>query len=492
MMEYLLVAGLFTVVALAAVMFILKINFLPALIAGIIVIGGINPLVYHVGSEISKEQATTFNEYWNGYETAATRNDRTCTRDGSCANTYQCDPHTERVRKTRTVTDSKGKSKTESYYVEETQWHSCPYSTQESSFNIETTVQSFSIASNVMTGAPYRLGTGMPGGTQGAPQAWLDAKARIDAGKPGPVTAVKDYKNFILASQKTLFSEYADNIEDMKAKNLLPSLATGVVSQYQANKAYKVGDANVPLFGDYITDVAYLNGAFGKDLHGDLHVVFAPENIENGKDDYMNTLMAYWQSEAMGKNALSKNTMVVLIGVKQDGSEVAWAKAATGMPLGNEALMTQVASDLKGKKMDSNLIGRPTFDISNKSIVSTNGELENILWGSNKFSRVSMSGDGVDAAGFSYLKDEMEPTGWTVFWIAFFNFILGGGLIAVMVVLIVGEVLPTGFAHWKGTGNRQPSRFASSPLYGYSSSKSRFMSNSYRNKKKKRSSNLWE
>lgn len=492
MMEYLLIAGLFTIVALAALMVALKINFLPALIAGIIVIGGINPLVYFVGSEMSKNQASSFKEYWNGYETAATRSDRACTRDGVCANTYQCDPETERVRKSRTVTDSKGKNKTEYYYVQETHWHSCPYSTQESTFTIESTVQSFPIASNVMTGQEYRFGNGIPSGLRNAPQQWLDAKARIDAGKPGPVTAVKDYQNFILASQKSLFSQYANNIEDMKSKNLLPSLSTGVQNQYQANKAYKVGDANVPLFSDYITDVAYLNGAFGKDLHGDLHVVFAPENIENGKDDYLNTLMAYWQSAAMGKNALSKNTMVVLIGVKQDGSEIAWAKAATGMPLGNEALLTQVASDLKGKKMDSNLIGRPAFDISNKSIVSSNGELEKILWGANKFSRVSMSGDGADAAGFSYLKDEMQPTGWEVFWIAFANFILGGLLIAAMVMLIINEVLPTGFAHWKGTGNRQPSRFASSYFSGYSSSKSRFMSNSYGKKKKKRSSNLWD
>lgn len=488
MMEYLLIAGFFTVVALAALMVVLKINFLPALIAGVIVIGGINPLVYFVGSEAAKNQASSFKEYWNGYETAANRSDRACTRDGVCANTYQCDPYTERVRKTRTTTDSKGKTKTEPYYETETHWHSCPYSTQESTFTIESTVQSFTIASNVMTGQEYRFGHGLPG-LRDIPQQWLDAKARIDAGKPGPVTAVKDYQNFILASQKSLFSQYANNIDDMKSKNLLPSLSAGVQNQYQANKAYKVGDANVPLFGDYMTDVAYLNGAFGKDLHGDLHVVFAPENIENGKDDYMNTLMAYWQSGAMGKNALSKNTMVVLIGVKQDGSEVAWAKAATGIPLGNEALLTQVASDLKGKKMDKNLIGRPTFDLSNKSVISSNGELEKILWGANKFSRVSMSGDGADAAGFSYLRDEMQPTGWDVFWIAFFNFIFAGGLIATMVLLIVKEVLPTNFAHWKNTGSRNRSRVAPSPFYGYNFSTSKPFGTA--GKKKKRSKNLW-
>lgn len=487
MMEYLLVAGFFTVVALAAVMFILKINFLPALITGILVIGGINPLVYHLGSEISKDQASTFKEYWNGFETAANRSDRSCTRDGSCSHTYDCDPYTERVRKSRTVTDSKGKSKTEYYYENETRYHSCPYSTQESTFTVDTTVQSFTIASNVMTGSEYRFGRGIPGGIQGAPQAWTDAKNRIDSGKPGPVSVVKDYKNFILASQKTLFSEYADNIEDMKGKNLLPSLTTGVANVYQANKAYKVGDVNLPLYGDYITDVAYLNGAFGDDLHGDLHVVFVPENIENGKDDYLNTLMAYWQSEEMGRSALSKNAMVVLIGVKQDGSEVAWAKAKTGMPLGNEALLTQISSDLKGKKMDANLIGRPSFNVASKDVVSSNGELEKILWGTNKFARVSMSGDGADEGGFSYLRDEMEPTGWAVFWISFFNLLLGGGLILAMVLLIVFEVLPEHFAHWKNSGQIKSKPLAFSSAYGYSSSRSKSFG-----KKKKRSSNLWD
>lgn len=499
MMEYLLVAGLATVVALAAVMYVLKINLLPALVAGIIVISGINPLIYHIGSEISKDQASTFNEYWNGYETAASKSDRACTRDGSCAHTYNCDPYQERVRKTRTVTDSKGNSKQETYYVEETRYHSCPYSTQETSFYIDTTVDTFTIASNVMTGSEYRFGVGIPGGTQGAPQQWTEAKNRIDSGKPGPVTAVKDYKNYVLASQKSLFSEYSDNIDNLKSKNLLPMFSNGVYATYQATKAYKAGNVNLPLFGDYTTDVAYLNGAVGDDLHGDLHVVFVPENIESGKDDYLNTLMAYWQSEELGKNAVSKNAIVVLIGVKEDGSEVAWAKATTGMPLGNEAMLTQIASDLKGKKMDSTLIGRPSFNPATKEIISTNGELEKILWGENKFARVSMTANGADdnGSGFSYLRDELEPDGWAIFWISFFNFLFGGGLIAGMVMLIVGEILPSRFAHWKGTGNT--TTFASAfPSYSRSShgassySSGLYSHSSYGNRKKKKSDDFWD
>lgn len=500
MMEYLLAAGLVAVIALGAVMFVLKINLLPALVTGIIVVAGINPLVYSIGSEISKDQASTFKEYWNGYETKAYKNDRTCVKNGSCAHTYDCDPYEERERRSRTVTDSKGNSKTEYYYVTVTKYESCPYSTQETSYYVDSTVDTFTIASNVMTGPEYRAyERQIPGGRQGDPALWVEAKNRIESGKPGPVTAVKDYKNYILASQETLFSEYSENIETLKGKNLLPAFSNGVFSHYHANKAYKVGDVNVPLFGDYLTDVAYLNGAVGDDLHGDLHVVFAPENVEGGKDEYLNTLIAYWQSEELGKNALSKNSIVVLIGVKQDGSEVAWAKATTGMPLGNEHLLTQIASDLQGKKMDGNLIGRPSFNPATEEIISGNGELEKILWGDNKFERVSMTANSEDdnGSGFSYLRDELEPNGWALFWISFFNLLLGGALIGGMIALIIGEVLPSHLAHWKGTGvgssyARNRSAYAGSAYGTRSSYSSPYSNRSYGKVKKKKSNDFWD
>lgn len=452
MMGYLLVSGLVVVAAITALTYFLKINLVPVVLLGAVLVFGLNPLVYNVGSEITKDQATTFNEYWNGYETEAVRVDTACTIDGACAHTYDCDPYPVTVTKYRTVSDGKGGTTSQPYQDVEIHYHSCPYSQQETTFTVKSTVDNYTIASNVMTGGPYRTGSGIPGGqVTSEPAAWAEARNRIAAGKPGPVTAVKPYKNYILASQETLFKAYADNIEDLKGKGLLPAPSKGVYGLYHATKAYMVSGANVPLFNDYKTDVEYLDGAVGKDLHGDLHVVFVPENIESGKDDYLNTLTAYWQSKEHGKDAISKNAIIVVIGVATDGKTVAWAKATTGMPMGNEAMLTQIGSDLKGKPMDANLIGRPSMNPSDKKLIPSSGALEKILWGEHAFSRVSMSGGNDNGSGFKYLRDEMQPSGWDIFVMALVNTIVGGLMITGFIFLIINDVLPSKFARWKGT-----------------------------------------
>jgi hypothetical protein len=454
MMGYLIIAGLAVITALAALTYVLKINFLPVIGLGLVLVFGLNPLTYHVGSEIAKDQATTFNEYWNGFETEAVRDDTACYRDGNCRHTYDCDPYTVTVTKTRSVPDGKGGTKSEDYPDTETRYHSCPISKQETDFIVRSTVDDFTVSANVMTGDQFRWERSIPGGkVTEAPAAWTDAKNRVEAGKPGPVTAVKNYKNYILASQETLFKAYANNIDDLKAKGLLPAPSKGVYGLYHADKAYTVGGANVPLFNDYKTDVEYLNAAVGDDLHGDLHVIFAPENIEGGKDDYLNTLTAYWQSKEHGRDAISKNAIIVVIGVTGDGKSVAWAKATTGMPLGNEAMLTQIGSDLKNKPLDANLIGRPTMNLGDGKLAPSSGALEKILWGEHAFTRVSMSGSDTDdnGSGFKYLRDELQPSGWDIFGIALVNFLIGGLLITGFVFLVIHEVLPTKFARWKGT-----------------------------------------
>jgi hypothetical protein len=467
MIEYLLIAGVITAVVVFVGKFLLKINLIPVLMAFTLVAFGVNPLTYHVGSEIAKDQASTFNEYWNGFETAATKTVRECTYNGSCSHTYDCDPYTVYVPVT--TTDSKGNSTTT--MQPETRYNSCPVSTQESSYYISSTVDKknpFVVAANLMTGPEFRAyERRIPGGQQGDPALWTEAKARLDAGQPGPVTAVKTYMNYILASQDTLFENYSDRIEDLKSKNLLPTPSAGVFALYQASKAYKVGNANVPLFGDYVTDVSYLNGAVGEDLHGDLHVIFAPEDIEGGKDDYTNAVLAYWQSKELKRDAVSKNSIIVVIGASKDGQKVSWAKAMTGMPIGNEHLMVQLASDLKDKPLDKDLLGRPSFDIASKQVKASNGVLESVLWGVNKFERVSMTANGADdkGSGFMYLRDQMKPSGWEIFWISFVNILIAGLVLFGSLMLIVSDVLPSRFFSWKGS---TPSYKPSSDLFGYS------------------------
>jgi hypothetical protein len=419
--------------------------------------------VYAVTTAISKNDQQTFHEYWNGYETAATSTVLTCERDGSCRNTFKCDPYT--TVEIEYYTDSDGKQ--QSRMVTKTHYHDCPYSVEETSYYVDSTVETFAIASSLMTGAQYRFGHAIPGGQiSSPPQSWLDAKTRIDSAKPGPVTVVKNYKNFILSSERSLFKRYSDQIDSLVAEGNLPTPISGVVDTYSATKAYFVGTQPKDVDVAALTkDVAYLNGAVGNDLHGDLHVVFVDSGIADATD-YSNSLMAYWQdSKTHGKNAISKNAIIVVVGIdkysvpaeviipsaeptqpatvdgvpvpvdvipdatvapekptiKDGTSVVKWAKAFTGMPLGNEALLTQIESNLKGAVVDSNLIGQPTYDVAKSSVIHTEGKLETILFGANKFERVSMSANDENdsGSGFSYLAEEWVPDSGTmaiIFW----------------------------------------------------------------------------
>lgn len=457
MLEYLLLAGLITAAALFALSFFLKIKVIPVLIMGAIIICGINPATYNVGKTIYQNETSKFNEYWNGYETNAYANAVACQRDGSCRNTYQCDPYLVPVTHTRTVSDGKGGSTTQTYTVMETRYHDCPYSTEETTYYVDTTIETFTIAKSVMTGEPFRAyERNIPGGKQGAPQAWIEAKTRVEAGTPGPVTTVKPYKNYILASQDEFFEKYSDQIDVLKEKGLLPTPANGTYLTYQADKAYKVGDVNMKpaMFINLKNDLSYLNGAVGDDLQGDLHVVFVPADVEAGKDDYLNALMAYWQSEELGRNALSKNAIVVVLGISEDGEKVDWAKAETGMPVGNESLFTAIASQMKDAPVDENLLGHPTYNINSGEIIHSNGKLESILWGDTGFERVSMTANEEDdnGTGFEYLLAGINPEGWALFFIGFVNFLLGGGLMALVSWLILSRKVPSDLLHWNKTG----------------------------------------
>jgi hypothetical protein len=419
--------------------------------AGAVVLAMLAPLpVYAISTSIAKNNDQTFNEYWNGFETATRLDVQGCERDGSCRNTYSCDPYT--VVEIEFYTDSEGKS--QSRMVTRTKYHSCPYSSEETSYYVDTTLGSYTIGSNLMTGTPYRGGMGIPQGqVLSAPAFWTEAKTRVDAGNPGPVAKVATYKNYLLASESTIFKRYSNRIDEFRASNLLPDPTSGISGFYDASKAYFVGvDPKQVDIEEYSKDVAALSASFGTFLQGDLHVVFVDAESVGDPTDYGNSLMAYWQSHELGKNALAKNTMVVVIGVEsyvapaleealdpamptipvpiplplpenddsatlitpiipEGAGVVAWAKTYTGMPLGNESLITEVESNLKGEVLDGNLLGRPSYDIKNATMVESDGVLENMLFGKNKFERVSMSAldENDSGSGFGYLSDEWVP-----------------------------------------------------------------------------------
>lgn len=409
------------------------------------------PTSYSVTKSFAQNSAVgNYKEYWNGWEKSAVKSDVKCTRDGSCVNEYKCDREekTEWVTKWKSVPDGKGGSKQESYQVQETKviYHDCPYSKVETSYYVNTSASKapIMIAGDVMTGEEWRPSKDIPGGRQGDPQRWLDVQERTRANRPAPATAVHSYDNYLLGSQDATFKRYEGRIEGMRVEGLLPTLSKGVFDYYHATKFYAVG--NVSSGAQYADDVERINGAFGSEFQGDLHVVMVPSDMRYSQTEYIDTLMAYWQSAEMGKLALSKNTLVVVLAV--DGTKVVWADARTGMPVGNQGIISEIQSKMIGVPLDKNMIGSPSYDIQADKLNRTSGALEVILWGDVPYERVSMSADDINdkGMGFKYLMDAIQPSTGSL--------VLAGSA-SVFFGMIVVTLGMFGLSQWSFTGRRR-------------------------------------
>jgi len=386
------------------------------------------PITTVAGWNIAKADKLSFNEYWNGYELRADWQRIPCSRDGPCIREYSCDPYID--VHTRTVTDSDGNSHTETYT--ETHWHDCPYTTEEWTFTIATTIGDYLIAEHWLPTNPdanrWRATEGIPGNIpSGIPAFWLQVKERIDAGAPGPVTKRMQYDNYILASDKSILRQYSDKIESFKKQGLLPPVVTSVRDFYYADKVSFVGfsPANKT---EWQETLMRLNAALGTELQGDLHLIVVQNaSITAEKDAYITALKAYWSDpETFGDQAISKNSIIVVIGT-EDGSTVSWARATTGMPQGNEYMLVAIQNRIAGAPLTPQAVlgvVRGEFYWKEKDGekklkvrgLHGNGALENILWGlddpATKFQRVSMTSNDSDdiGGGFLYLNSEIEPT----------------------------------------------------------------------------------
>ncbi len=402
----------------------------------------ITPAVGKIGWNLAKQGNLTFNEYRNGWELAATADVTACTRDGSCRQTYDCDPYIVPVF----YTYSCGNNQTCTGVRFETRYHSCPYVNKETDYIIKTTLGSYAIAYGRLPDDPqankWRSGVSVPQyvigrAGVGAPPFWLAAKWRIDSGNPGPVTKRSEYDNYILASDRTILKQYSSAIEEYKKVNLLPSVQFGVYDFYYADKVSFVGyqPANLK---EWQTTLGYLNAAFGTELGGDLHLVIVLNDKVNANPDaYILALKAYWQNrEIFKRDTISKNSVIVVIGTK-NGITVEWARATTGMPLGNEEMLVAIRN-IKGIPLTpESVIGKVNgkFDLKKKTGVlgeRGDGILEKVIWGldepQTKFKRVAMTGKTGAGNGFIYLSNEIDITGWQKFWIIFVIFILSLGV----------------------------------------------------------------
>ncbi len=389
-------------------------------------------LVAFAGWAIARNNLITFTEYWNGWETSAVKTQITCTRDGPCRWEYNCDPYLCNPHPCNCVCtsrDKNGSCTSESCSTcYDTCYHDCPYVTHEYNYDVHTTLGPVNIASYVFPPNPdshrWRSGIRVPDGTirsagVGDPPFWVAAKNRCDANRPGPVTKRNSYSNYVLASDHTLMKEHSGDIADYQARKLLPPLARSVQAFYHADKVSFVGwtPPNRLVWSEALE---YLNGNFGMQLQGDLHlVVIKDDMVAANPERYAFALKAYWQDKAaFGQDALSKNATVVIVGTT-DGVTVSWSRAFTGMPLGNETLIVTLRDGLKGQPLTpEGLIGpgrsaRDTTGVRHPPSDVSPTLLQRALWGAEnpatKFTRVSMSGkDG--KGGFLYLKNEIRPT----------------------------------------------------------------------------------
>lgn len=388
-----------------------------------------------------------FKEFWNGYESKAEKREVTCNRDGQCRNTYECDSY--QVPVTRTNSDG------ESYIEMETRWHDCPYSKQETSFYITTTLDSsVDYGTNLMTGEEFRFTKAIPGGRQETPKDWIEAVKRLDAGKPWGITEIHKYKNFILSSKSEMYKKYSDSIDKYIEEGVMPEIPS-TVHRGVSTKMFVTNSLNLP--ETFAVDVTNLNGAMAADKRfGDLRVVMVNSSEVPDADNYTNALHTYWSDvKVFGKFALPKNAVVVTMGVNNNGTKVEWARAFTGMPIGNEEMIQGVASALKDAKVDSNLLGRPFID-KEGTVIHSEGVLEKVLWDDvTGFNRVSMSGDEAPSAGFLYLGSDITPTTGAVIWMG----VLWG-------LALAGSVVGAFFASSAIAENSRPrSMYSSRNLY---------------------------
>jgi len=412
----------------------------------VIIAAVITPIVFTVGWSMAKANKLTFNEYWNGWELEATRQDVACTKDGSCLYEYSCEPYI--VIRSSTSCDDDGCTTT---FYPETEYHSCPYVTVETSYYVKTTLGDYTIAeyrfpdnpngnrwtatSDFKPSIPQHI---IDRAGVGIPPFWAAAKARIDAGRPGPVTKRMEYDNFLLASDKTILRQYSGEIDRYLEAGLLPPVQSKVHTWYLADKVYFVG--YTPDDSEAWQDAAgYLNAALGTELQGDLHLVIVGAQAVD-PDEYVLALKAYWQDpEVFGRDTLSKNGIIVVVGTR-DGETVEWVRSITGMPLGNEPMIVAIRN-VKGIPLtpaavvgavEGEFYTKVRDDGTTKLAVRglhDGGALEKILWGLDdaaaKFVRISMTANDVEdvGLGFSYLYGEIEPTGGQKFGIFFVTFL---------------------------------------------------------------------
>lgn len=414
------------------------------------------PAIFLVGTKLSVDEVVRYEQFVNGVETEAVDDVTKCYEGHSgssssagrsnCQHTWRSGTYSWQERHTRSVCSTTGSGKDakttchdEVYYTTETAYIYTPYVTHEHEYSLRASMGrggepgpfTFNGAYADANPQPFRGNVAIPASVpRGAPADWLDAKAHLDAGDPRPVTMLSSYDNYILASGDELLKTYGPQIDSYKARGLLPdpvrNILTDPISGPSYSQADKVSFAgiNPPNAAELQQAVMRFNAAFGMKLQGDLRLVIVDAlQVPPGEAEaYTSSLKAYWQSDAYGKRALAKNTVIVILGI-QDG-KVDWARGTTGMPFGNEGMLQWVQDWLPGKSLNpATLMGAPitvikpgitsdAFTDADYSVTlsTPRGALEEIMFEKAPFKRARMSCSDGTCVGYKDLLSKIEPT----------------------------------------------------------------------------------
>lgn len=425
-------------------------------ICAALLITGFAPGVSWAGTQIAQSSAVGgYQEFWNGSITGALSRDIACSRDGSCVHTYQCDPYqvlehytvqvpyqtTETTTvngKTTTRPVTKYRSEDRTRWV--TKYHSCPYATHEYSYWLTDSFGStHDIASHIFAdnATEWRGGHGLPNVPRGIPAEWQAAKASLDAGDAPPATKMNSYVNYLLASQDSILSAYSKSIDKYREDGLLPYHTAHLTSDpiyggYKADKMVFAGvdSKQVASYDEWQQALGRLNSYLGSELQGDLHILAVPASRISDPDDYTSALLAYWQSRQLDKLGLAKNTIMLVIGISDDGRSVAWSRAKTGIPEGNGEMLSALSTNLKNTPfIPKTLVGWPEARSNGDNLAFTpsTGVIEQIVMRDYPFKRPCMDckDKGDSGSGYVYLKSNAYISTGSQLGIAAVVFFLG-------------------------------------------------------------------
>lgn len=406
---------------------------------GLVVLGLIvAPSVLMVGNRLSVASTLSYQEFYNGYETHALRHETICepgeagnsesSGRSNCAWEYKTDEtYTWLDLQSYPCTDANGDASTCQHWVPVTDHIYYPYAKVEYTYQILDSLggnHRFKTVYIPQDAEPY-AGEPIPDHIpRGEPEEWTISAQRLAAGYARSVTRIFWYDNFILAAKDELLLPFSQDIERYLEAGILPEHTADIMTRplrgFNESFAHKMSFVGVatdePAWQESVMD---FNAVLGSELRGDLHMVAIDADLVDDPDNYLNALKAYWLGEDFGRRAIAKNAIIVVLGV--DNGTVQWAKATTGMPYGNEAMILAIENFLYGVPFTPQaVIGMPRIEVipgpdgeheATFHLALEPGELERIVLQDFPFKRACMTceDDGDEGIGFDKIVAKIPP-----------------------------------------------------------------------------------